>query len=166
MDNEEEHEYFTCRVTVDGEELYCIWYTNGSDGVVAQEGKIMFWRSEEMARSHAMREGLRLASEPGASAAFDMDLVLCQKDDPCSFCSKDVLDMWNLLDDMGKSLNCSEFVRCSEDVSELHARLSSTVLSHVLGSRPEQFTVGDVSSIVRLLCVGKAMIRERCMVIG
>ncbi|WP_433931355.1 hypothetical protein AB3662_44265 [Sorangium cellulosum] len=58
------------------------------------------------------------------------------------------------------------FVRRGEEVWELHARLSSTVLCHLLNTTPEQFSTEDIVDIVNFLRLGKEMVKERCAVIG
>ncbi|WP_437688657.1 hypothetical protein [Sorangium sp. So ce176] len=155
MSAEEDRQYYACRVTMDGECLYCLWYTNGADGVAADGGRLLLWRSEGAARAHAVRRGLHLVDGPGESAAYDMDLLVRQEIEPSSFPLEDALDAWNLLDDIARTIGHAAFVRWSEDARELHARLSSTVLCHVLGTMSERFTAEDVRDILSLLPSGK-----------
>ncbi|WP_438016795.1 hypothetical protein WMF18_39350 [Sorangium sp. So ce315] len=165
MGTEEDRQYYTCRVTMDGESLYCLWYTNGSDGMAADGGRLLLWRSEGAARDHAARRGLHLVHGPGEFAAYDMDLLLGQEIEPSSFPLKDALDAWNLLDDIARTIGHAELVRRSDDAWELHARLSSTVLCHLLNTIPEQFSTGDLGELVSLLRLGKEMVKDRCAVI-
>ncbi|WP_437733426.1 hypothetical protein [Sorangium sp. So ce1335] len=164
MGTGEDRKYYTCGVTLDGERLYCLWYTNGSDGVMAEGGRLLCWRSEGAARRHALQRGLAL--DGGPVALFDLDFLPGQADEPSSFPLNRALDAWNLLDDIGRTVGHAEFARSAEEVWELHARLSSTVLCHLLDTIPEQLSTEDIADIVSLLRLGKAMVKERCAVIG
>ena len=164
MSTEGEREHFVCRIIDNGEDLYGIWYSDEADGVATEDGKVLLWRSEDGARDYAHQQGWLLASDKPAT--FDLNYISAVEADPSVLHPKESLDIWNLFSDIGKSVGDAEFSGQDSNASELHARLSALSLSHILGSEPEQLTVSEIEGIVAVLQLGKAMLKERCLVLG
>jgi hypothetical protein len=164
MSTEGERKHFVCRIIDNGEEFYCIWYSGEVDGVATEDGKGLLWRNEDGARDYAHRQGWILASDKPAT--FDLSYISTVEANPSMFHPKESLDIWNLFSDIGKSVGYAEFSGQDSNASELHARLSALSLSHILGSEPKQLTVSEIEGIVAVLQLGKAMLKERCLVLG
>lgn len=162
--NDEEHQYFIFRITGNREVFYGIWYTNESDGVAVENGKVLLWRSEDGARDYARQRQWALA--PDEPATFNLDYISAMKADLSVFRPKDSLDLWNLFSDIGRSLAHAEFSRLDSHASDLHARLSAIALSHILGSEPGRFTDLEIDGIVTVLHLGKTMLTEQGLVLG
>jgi len=163
MNNDNERQYFVCRITDNGEDLYCIWYTDEVDGVVTKDGRVLLWRNEDRAREYARQQQWALA--PDAPAMFDLDYILEMEANSSVLRPKDCLDLWNLFSDIARSLGNAEFVRQDAVASDLHARLSAISLSDILNVEQDRLNVTEIDKIVTVLRLGKTMLKERCRVI-
>jgi hypothetical protein len=164
MSNENQRQHFVCRIIDNGEVFYGIWYTDDADGVAIKDGQMLLWRSEDGAREYARQQQWTLA--PDEPATFDLDYISLVETDSSVFQPKDTLDIWNLFSDIGRSLNHAEFSRHDHSASDLHARLSAMSLSHILDCTQGQFTAPEIQGIVSVLRLGKAMLKERRLVLG
>ena len=156
--------FFACRIVLDGASLYCLWFTNGSNGVVAADNRILLWRSEAEARQYARDLAFDLSPDP--PAFFDMDRIIALCGSVAELGAVADLDLWNLFSDIASTIGNDRFRDADQEAAETHARLSAFSLSDTIGCKQEQLTLLDRQSIMKVLLLGIEMIRRNSVIGG
>ena len=102
-------DYFIISFKLDAEKYYCIWYTNDFDGVIVDEnGCIEQFASESELHEYCAKNDIALSPSEENNALYDLDtlnkwLKEDKVDIDCSF----MLNMWNIISDVARSINKS-----------------------------------------------------------
>ncbi len=97
--------YYRLLYQLDGEQAFLLWFSNGSDGVVVRDGRLLSFSDETVLYRFARQYGLNWIDE--APILHDLDeiqrWVLCPRGRTLD-CSA-VLMAWNLFVDLARSLS-------------------------------------------------------------
>jgi hypothetical protein len=158
-------EYYQTRLRLGGEDLYLIWFTNDTDGVVVEGDKsVASFRTRSELLSYAARRGLLLeAEEP---TLFDLDAVerwLNRPDAGAIDCSL-FLNSWNLFTDIASSRRNAVFDRDSRAAVTVYDKLfwgNNLPAVTPPGEHYEPiWSDEEVSELRHVLSAGMALVRD------
>ena len=162
--------YYTVGYRLAGLDLYLIWFSNESDGVVVEgDGAVPSFRTQADLCVYARRRGLRLETE--ATPVFDFDSVAHWLRNPDRRMIDCVvfLNAWNLFGDVASSTGHAAFDRSSRNAAGTYAKLFwGNNLPAVTAPEEHYFPAwsdGEVADLHRVLSDGMRLFRKGVKVI-
>jgi hypothetical protein len=157
--------YYPIRLRLEWEDLYLIWFSDDTDGVVLEkDNSVASFRTRSELISYAARHGLLLeAEEP---TLFDVDSVerwLDRPDSEAIDCSL-FLDSWNLFTDIASSRGDSVFDRDSRAAETVYHKLFWGNNLPAVTPPGEHYgpiwSDEEVSELQQVLCAGMVLLRD------
>src|SRR5262249_55874847 len=92
-------EYFACLFKLGNVDYYVIWYSNGRDGLVREDGRVMTFPTLEALQAYAIRHELKV--KPEETARYDWDAVerWCNEPTAAEIAVDSFLNAWNMIVD-------------------------------------------------------------------
>jgi hypothetical protein len=101
--------------------LYTLWYTNDVDGLLCKDGKVIYFKNESELNDYAIKNNIKI--EPDEIAIYDVDKIkkiLSDKEKiiDCEY----ILDIWNMIADIAKTINLS-FYGNNKEIVYIYSKL-------------------------------------------
>lgn len=99
-------EYFFIKFIINEQNLYTLWYTDDTDGVISENSKVICFGNLNDAKKYA--ENMQFYMTDYDISVYNLDIISKWTRKPTSDIDcKIFLDWWNMFDDLSKSIGIS-----------------------------------------------------------
>lgn len=141
----DERAFFLVEVLWRGSAHYLIWQTDTRDEFLVKDGRVLVWTDRTVAESHATSIGIELSR---SDSKYDFDVVRRFADAEIGLGAEELLNAWNLLSDLGRTIGSEALAAAESAVNDLYSLLFSlTSAGRVVDIAPSPLSVAETGRI-------------------
>jgi hypothetical protein len=157
------NEYYPVKFIIKQKEYFCIWFSDDNDLFLLNDGRVLYFVSEEDMFKYSQEIGLQLKQD---IVAYDIDFAkswLDQKN--IEIDCKYFLEFWNIVNDFAKSISKDFYGnKTSKSIEKLYDKLFygnnlSAVNKYRKVFQPN-FTISEISELKNVVFNGINIVRE------